>query len=204
MEEKSTQPTIRWLTTHRLEALSDGIFAIAMTLLVLNLNIPPMSESMAAAELPGKLLELWPHFFALAMSFFLLSVFWIIHHRQFHVIKRVDETLLWLNAATMLFIILIPFSTSLHGEYESTRIAALFFEGNLFFAGIASFLTYRYATYRHKLVDEDLTSRQIRIALTRNAAMPVASLVAMGVSFITPQYSTLTYAFIPIFLLFLR
>lgn len=204
MVKNVTSPTIRWLTTRRLEALSDGIFAIAMTLLVLNLDIPPMSDAEAVTKLPGQLLELWPHFFALTLSFFLLSIFWIMHHRQFRAIKRVDETLLWLNAATMLFIIMIPFSTSLHGEYEATQTAALFFEGNLFLAGIASFATYWYATFNHRLIDQSLDPQQIKKGLIRTAAIPVASLLAIGISFITPQYSTLTYAFIPVALAFVR
>lgn len=196
MTERSTP----WLTTKRVESLTDGVFAIAMTLLVLNLRVPVISEDIAKQTLPGALLSLRPHFFAYGLSFFLLAVFWIIHHRQFHTIKRADQGLLWINIVALIFIVLLPFSTSLIGEYENVQLAAIFFEGNLLAAGLAFYFNYWYATANHRLVDPDLDERAIVIGRRRNLVIPVVSLVAIGLSFVSPQYSTLAYALIPFIL----
>ncbi len=200
MNEEKASASIRWLTTKRLESLSDGIFAIAMTILVLNLRVPLMTDTEAVTKLPGILRGLWPNFFAYTLSFLLLAAFWIMHHKQFHAIKKVDEPLLWLNIISMLFVVMIPFSTYLYGEYETSRTAALFFEGNLGLAGAAFFLTYWYATKDHRLVDDDLDARRVSLTRKRTALMPVVSVLAIGISFISPQYSTLAYLLIPVIL----
>ncbi|MHB1391144.1 MAG: TMEM175 family protein [Thermoleophilia bacterium] len=80
-----------WLKINRIEALADGIFAIAMTLLVLGLEVPQIPHEAAASELFGLLSADWPRFEDYALSFLLLAMFWITHHRQFHLIRRVNN-----------------------------------------------------------------------------------------------------------------
>lgn len=188
------------LTTHRLEALADGIFAIAMTLLVLNLNVPELGAAAADARLSRDLLAMWPHFSTYALSFFLLAVFWHIHHRQFHLIKQVNEPLLWLNVAALMLVALIPFSTSLQSEYGNLRTGAIFFEANMLAAGLAFAAQFRYASRNHRLVDPKLDPQVIAGALRRGLVLPVVSAVAMGISLVSPANSGLVYLAIPFIL----
>lgn len=204
MPDPTPERATPWLTTKRIETLTDGVFAIAMTLLVLNLHVPVVKEVLAPQALPQALLNLSPHFFAYTLSFVLLAVFWIVHHRQFHQIKRADERLLWINVVILMFVALIPFSTSLMGEYENAQIAAVFFEVNMMFAGLALYVNWWYATAGHRLVDEDLDARRIARAGMRNLLVPGVSVIAIGVSFVTPSYSTMAYLLIPFILRFLR
>ena len=115
------------LTTKRIEGLTDGVFAIAMTLLVLTLEIPePLAEN--TTGMLAKLLISQRHkLFNYVLSFILLALFWIIHHRQFHLVKRTDHQHLWLNVFILMFVALIPFSTSLLGDYPRLQLTNIIF-----------------------------------------------------------------------------
>jgi uncharacterized membrane protein len=97
---------------NRLEILTDGVFAIVMTLLVLEITLPEIAQPTLQAELPQKLLELWPKLFKYALSFLVLGILWGFHHLVFHSIKHSNMALVWLNILFLMFVTLIPFSTS--------------------------------------------------------------------------------------------
>src|SRR4030065_989192 len=123
MPEKSSGKPRFVLTTRRIEALADGIFAISMTLLVLTLTLPDMMDT--KLNLSQLLAEQWPKFFNYALSFFLLAIFWIVHHQQFHYIRRTDRTHIWINIGILMFVALVPFTTDVAGDYSGRTIAAL-------------------------------------------------------------------------------
>jgi uncharacterized membrane protein len=185
------------LSAKRIQALTDGVFAIAMTLLVLNLKVPPVTEESAAQVLPKLVLRLWPDFFNYALSFILLATFWIVHHRQFHFIKAINQKLLWINILGLMFIALIPFSTSLIAEHGDVQIAALVFECNLLAIGLIFYVHWSYATGKHHLINPDLSAQRILLNKKRNLVMPVVSLIAIGLSFLTPDWSEVPYLAIP-------
>jgi len=187
------------MTTHRIEALTDGIYAIAMTLLVLNLALPEVGTDQAV-PLQDALFGQAHKFFNYALSFILLAIFWIVHHDQFHFIKRTDRIHLWINIFCLMFVVLVPFSTSLTGDYQNETIAKLFFDSNLFILGIFNSLNWAYATKGYRLVDRSLDPRRIAIGKRRGAVTPIVALMAMGVSVITPQWSSCAYLLIPVLL----
>ncbi len=185
------------MNKNRLETLVDGIFAISMTLLVLNLRLPQVgAETTLARELLGMI----PHFQSYVLSFYLLAVFWVIHHRQLRHVAKVDEPFLWLNVLAMVFVALIPFSTSLEGEYGNLQAAAIFFEANLLLAGLAFAAQFAYAAHGHRLLQPDTDQSVIDRALRRSMVMPVVSAVAIALTFVTPSYGTLAYLSIPVIL----
>jgi len=104
--------------TSRLEAFSDGVFAIAITLLILEIKVPPPG---AAGELGPALARLWPSYLALVTSFANVGVMWINHHRLFGLIERTDEGLLGLNLLLLLGVTLVPFPTALLAEHLRGR-----------------------------------------------------------------------------------
>lgn len=197
INRSSSKRTVPVLSTKRIEALTDGVFAIAMTLLVLNLEIPAIPEGAAAQVLPKLVLGLWPKFFNYALSFILLAIFWIVHHRQFHFIKAIDQRLLWINILGLMFIALIPFSTSLTAEHGEVQIAALFFECNLLAIGSIFYMHWSYATGKRHLIDPDLSAQTILLNKKRNLIVPAVSLVCIGLSFLTPDWSEVPYFAIP-------
>ena len=197
MTTSSSKEVTLGLTTKRIETLTDGVFAIAMTLLVLNLEVPPITEGTAPEILTKLILGLWPKFFNYALSFVLLAVFWIFHHRQFYFIKAIDQRLLWINVLGLMLIAVVPFSTSLIAEHGDVQIAALFFECNLLGIGLIFYMQWSYATGKHHLVDRNLSAQTVLLYKKRNLIIPVVSLVAIGLSFLTPTWSEVPYFAIP-------
>ncbi len=186
-----------WLTTRRITSLADAIFAFAMTLLVLNLEIPSPSQGQTASAIFNLLVSLWPRFFDYALSFILLAAFWIIHHRQFHFIKRADSVLLWINIFILMFVVFIPFSTSLVTTHGSLWSAEALFELNLLIVGLLFFLNWFYAAKNKRLVDHSIRTQMIDIYERKSLVIPVISLFAIGIAFIAPAWSTVPYLFLP-------
>jgi len=190
------------LTTKRIEALTDGIFAIAMTLLVLNIELPPLNQGMTVMGLHQLLFSQWYIFYNYALSFILLAVFWVIHHVQFHSIQRTDRVHLWINIVILLFIALVPFSTSLVGDFRGDSIAELFFNANLFIITLLFLLNWIYSTQNHRLVDKEMPEQHIKLGIKKSLVFPLAALFAMVLSFAAPGASGRVYLLIP-FILFL-
>lgn len=182
------------MRTSRIEALTDGIYAIAMTLLVLNLAILQAGN----ADLVDLLRGQTGIFLNYVMSFVILALFWMGHHRQFHFIKRTDGTLLWINIFNLMFVALVPFSTSLIGDYPSEQLASFFFASNIFILGMLSLSNWVYATKGHRLVDHSLTPQRIALLKKRGAVAPLGSAIVMGLSFVDPQMCFYAFLLIPI------
>lgn len=133
----------------RIEALTDGIFAVAMTLLVLDLRL---SDTLALAAiddagLRNALLALLPKLESYVISFLVLCIFWLGHHRLMHLVRGVDHLFLWRNLLFILFITFVPFSTSLMGQYRSLDDAPLVYGVNLGLVLAAQFLMWRHALF---------------------------------------------------------
>jgi len=137
--------TERGLSKTRIEALSDGVFAIAMTLLILEVKVPSIEPRREAIELPRRLWEVAPRYTAFAMSFLIIGVHWVGHHAQLHYIRRTDRAYLWTNLFYLLMISSLPFSTGLLGQYPRQPAAIVVYCVNLIVAGLLLFGQLRYA-----------------------------------------------------------
>jgi uncharacterized membrane protein len=192
------------ISKSRMETLTDGVFAIVMTLLVLEITVPQLSHSEVAevaSELPNQLLELWPVVLSYAMSFILLGFFWIYHHDQFHYIKRVNRILVWTTIFYLMIIAFIPFSTSLLGEYGDQQISVVIYGINIAMAAFVAYVQWWYAARNHRLVDSDLDPVFIKIMSRRGLVGPIIYLIAIGISFISIQISLIFYIAIPLYYL---
>ena len=132
----------------RLAALSDGIFAVAMTLLVLELHVPVVDAGEALGtdqSLFLALIGLWPHFITYFMSFLTLGIYWIAQQTQFGYFSRSDRNLTWIHLGFLLIVSVTPFSTGLLAEYTTSRIALLVYWLNIFMLGVMLFWSVRYA-----------------------------------------------------------
>ena len=187
----------------RLEALADGVFAIVMTLLVLELTIPIISEHHTNAEITRELLDLWPKFLSYFLSFLILGVYWIIHHYIFENIKLYDSTLAWLNILFLLFVSLIPFTTSLMGEYFLERTPTLLYGIQLLSMFLLGFSLFTYSTSNLRLVNDDYPAALRRG--TKYMAYIYFSVLTIAIvfSFIQPLVSVSIYGLIVVvFILF--
>lgn len=146
--QNATPDSSATLSVTRTVAYTDAVFAIAATILVLDLTGGALGEASSDAELWGKIGALWPNFLAFFISFTLLSMLWIAHVRQFRDIAHVDSTMLWLNNARLLFIVLIPFTTSLTSNFDDLAAGRLLFPLNFFLALLFGALSWSWAASR--------------------------------------------------------
>jgi uncharacterized membrane protein len=180
---------------NRIEALADGVFAIVMTLLVLELSIPVIAGSPANTELLSKLLELGPKLLIYMLSFIILGMMWAHHRFTFHCIVRSDGQLAWINIILLMFVALIPFTASLVGEYSDTQIAVLVYGTNALLILIVSLIMWLYITGKHELTDSPIDT-EIATRRTFFYAMGcLAFIIGIGISFINPVISLYLYGF---------
>jgi uncharacterized membrane protein len=109
--------------TGRLEAFSDGVFAIAITLLALELKVPHLESSPTSGQLAAQLLSQWPSYFAFLTSFFTVLVMWVHHHVIFRLVRRTDVRLLFANGLLLMLVTVVPFPTAVVAEYLMTPAA---------------------------------------------------------------------------------
>jgi uncharacterized membrane protein len=189
------------ISKSRIETLTDGVFAIVMTLLVLEVAVPQVSHSEAATELPKELLELWPVVLSYGMSFIILGFFWIYHHDQFHYIKRVNRIFVWITILYLMFIAFIPFSTALLGEYRDQQISVIIYGTNIAIAAFWAYIQWWYAAKDHHLIDSDLDPTFVTIMSRRSLIGPIIYLIAVALSFVDLKVSLLLYIAIPAYYL---
>lgn len=187
------------LSKARVEALTDGIFATVMTVLVLTLRTPVSGLSDSA--LTSQIIGLLPNIVAYAFSFVVLGLFWVGHHNQFHYIKQTDRVFLWINIVFLLTIGFIPFSSSLIGLYPFSPTAVRVYGANLAATGIMLNSIWWYATGKHRLVDKDLDPHIISLTQRRTLVGPIVCFVGFGFSYLDPRISLVLYLLlIPFFM----
>jgi uncharacterized membrane protein len=173
------------VSTARLEAFSDGVFAIAITILVISLSVPEIPKPLVATELPRKLLELWPgKLVSYVLSFVIVGMFWVAHHAAFRHIRRADRGLLWLNIFFLLWVSFLPFPTALLGQYFDQRLAVGIYALTLLVTGLALQGLWWYATSGGRLVDPDLAPALVRELSRKNLVAPGLALAALALAFV--------------------
>jgi uncharacterized membrane protein len=170
------------LGKNRIEALADGIFAIAMTLLVLDFRLPALPDNATNTVVGSALLHLWPKLVSYMIAFLSLGVFWVGHHNMYHGVRRADRTLLWLNIFFFMLVSFVPFSTSLLSAYPRTIVGLLVFGVNLSLIGWVLFFQWLYVCSRQGMIADFHTMRARRLIRDRFLAYPVISCVTSIVS----------------------
>ena len=182
---------------NRIEALSDDIFAIAMTILVLNISIPEKETVMRIGLHQALLLQI-NEFIIYFLSFFLLGIFWMIQRKQMSNLIQTDYKHMWMTIFMLMYICLVPFSASLQSTYATDWLAALIFSSNMLIIGILFLLNWHYATKDHRLVSADISRNDILLGKANTWSFIFVSLVAMVAAFIIPAYSGLFFLLIPV------
>jgi uncharacterized membrane protein len=174
--------------TDRLEAFSDGVFAVAITLLVLSFQPPTAPDKLIDSALLGFLYNQWPMLFAFVTSFATIGIMWINHHRLFKHIKRTDTGLLLLNLLLLLFIVFIPYPTALLAQqyalHPDQHLAAVVYSGTYVIMAICFNLLWRYASYHNRLLGKDVDQRAVMAISRQYLFGPVFYLITFGVAWI--------------------
>ena len=182
--------------TARTEAFSDGVFAIVITLLILEIKVPPihsMQPGEIAHELPHKLWELHPVFITYILSFFIVGTFWVAHHNIFKLILRTDRMFMWINLVLLMCVAFIPFPTALVGEYLDQPIAVAIYGATLIACSLSLLWMWTYATSGHRLVSDDLAPSLISHVRGQMLLAPPVYLTAIGLAYVNIPISILTF-----------
>ena len=170
------------LSKHRIEALADGIFAVAMTLLVLDIKMPESVTYGSEIDVWRRVVGLEHAMASYAISFFMLSVYWIEHHLHFHFIERTDRGLLWINLYLLLCICLVPFTTDLVGDNVLLRVPALLYGVNLLLIVSALFAQIGYLQ-RHLDLAAPEFEHAVRVLRQRAWLLTLLPLLSMAMTF---------------------
>ncbi|CCF84452.1 TMEM175 family protein [Nitrolancea hollandica] len=152
--------------TGRIEAFSDGVFAIAITLLVLDLKVPPPETFVSTARLEAVLLNQWPAYLAFLTSFIAILIMWVNHHALFKLVARSDTPFMFANGFVLLVTTIVPFPTSLVADYLTTPAAGLavaVYAGVFVVSGISYNLLWFWASYHHHLLKSTVSPAQVRV-----------------------------------------
>jgi TMEM175 potassium channel family protein len=174
--------------TSRIEAFSDGVFAIAMTLLILDIKIPP-----AGSDLYVELLRQWPSYLSFLVSFAFIGIMWINHHRLFTHIARSDDVLLVLNLLLLLGVVVVPFPTAvlaIHLGQPDQRAALVLYNAIYVFIAIVFNLLWRYASSgKRHLLAKDVDETSVERITGQYALGPVYYLICLGLSWVSAAAS---------------
>jgi uncharacterized membrane protein len=185
-----TQPDLA--DTSRVEAFSDGVFAIAITLLVIELHPPELEPG---EHLWPALVDTWPQFAAYLTSFAVIGIMWVNHHSMFRRIQWADRGLMFLNLLLLLWTALLPFPTNLFAEHlrddsNNAHVAAAIYSTNLTLAAIAFSLIWWYALRKH-LVEHDLSPTEQRKSVLRFSIGTLVYALTIGLSFVSAPVTLL-------------
>jgi uncharacterized membrane protein len=179
----------------RVLALTDGVIAIIITLLVLEVHVPELTQGQSLA---AALEELRPTLTSFVISFIVAGMYWVAHRDIFALIRRTDRGLVWLNLLFLLPLSLLPFGASLLGRYEQEPVALRIYGLVLVAIAIMRVLIWVYATRRSDLLWVPMTDHARNAGLALNALPGLAYLIALLVAFVAPGVSLLIYGGIPL------
>lgn len=172
----------RTFQLERIMLFSDAVFAIAITLLVIEMKLPDMDEINNRA-LSIALLHTLPHFISFLLSFFIIGIYWVSHHRMFYYVINYDKKLLWLNIFFLFFIALMPFSSSVYGMYSGFNSAFLLYVFNISMVALFNFMMYGYISRPEKKLSQGLENRRlVRYFQARSLVVPLSFGIGVVIS----------------------
>ena len=183
--------------TQRIEAISDGVFAIAMTLLILDIKVPVSDAIKSDADLIKALFVLTPKLLSYLLSFITLGIFWAAQSTQFHYINKSDRNLNWIDLFFLLFVSLIPFTTAFLSEYITYKFAIFLYWLNIIMLGLILILHWSYAN-KNNFISLNENENLIVTKAIKRRVVESSLLYSLGalLSFINPYLSILVLIFI--------
>jgi uncharacterized membrane protein len=165
----------------RITFFSDGVMAIAVTLLIIEMIIPAVNPE----EVVPELLNLLPKFLSHVISFFIIASYWVTHHRIFTYISKYDSKLLWFNLLFLFFVSFLPFPSALLGQYSSIPLVIIIYSINIAFIGFSIVLLWLYASNNLRLIAKDTTPKIIKNLIINNLIGPIGFLVSIPFTFLS-------------------
>jgi uncharacterized membrane protein len=194
LQEQHSEQTDE-LGLERIVFFSDAVFAIAITLLALEIRLPESETVLTDSQLLQQLGGMWQRYLGYFLSFMVIGVFWMAHHRKFRLIKRYDNRLMLLNIVLLMVIAFIPFPTSLISEYPGS-VPTSVYAGTMIVGELLFLFIWWYASYNNRLIDPHLDARQRRRQFVGPIATGVVFLASIGVAFLDPTLAKFSWILI--------
>lgn len=198
---KPAAPQDRLYSAERLTAFSDGIFAFAITLLVITIPYPHFAATITMQQFVEQLSGLKQYFLSYLISFYIVGVFWFAHQSVFHYIKRFNRRIFMMNLAFLLFIAFLPFPTALLGRYGSQQVVAAFYAAILSVMNLILYALWVYASSHDELLIASADKRDIDYERNQRLAACILFITSIGLAGIRPFYAELAWlaaAFLPL------
>ena len=183
------------LGLERLIFFSDAVFAIAITLLALEIRLPETEGLLNNAELVSQLSGMWHEYLAYIISFLVIGTFWMAHHRKYRYIKRYDDRLLFLNLLMLMVIAFIPFPSSIISKYPD-RSATIFYALTMVMAGVLLAGNWWYASHNNRLVDPDMDAKQRKRQFISPLLTSAIFLLSIGIAFLDETLARVSWLLI--------
>ena len=187
--QMSNKPTDDTITTARLTSFSDGVFAIAVTLLVFNLKVPQIPAADVHRLLQEKIIAMLPNFTTFVLSFLIIAIYWTFHHRMLNLIIRMDTPFLWMNIWYLLMISFMPFPSMLIGLYPREKFSFIFYLCSVTGVGVLSLLMLGYASYKYRLINKEHSLVIIKYLFYRQFTNIFIFLLAIPIAFFQVRWA---------------
>jgi uncharacterized membrane protein len=184
--------------TSRIEAFSDGVIAIIVTLLIFEVRLPEVPPHASSAEFWAALVSIAPKFGSFALSFAAVAIYWVNHHHFFSGITHTDWKLLWLNNLLLFFLSIVPFTTAVLGDHLDQPIAIALYALDLGLAAAAFTLMGRYVLFVGRLVDDSIPDDARRTEFRRSLIGTGFYLGCVPIAFVAPVVALVQFVAIPI------
>lgn len=187
--------------TDRLEMFSDGVFAIVITLLILEIRVPELANTVTSSEFVYQLVQLWPKFYAFVLSFVVIYIIWMNHHHMFNMIVKSNRVLMLLNGLILFFLVLLPFPTALIGEYPLQPASSIIYGAVMASMTFSGAILYRYIT-KNKMIDESIPPERMEKTFKRALVGPIIYITGAICALIFIPASYIIYTLITLYYLF--
>ena len=196
---QESPPTTQWFFKHfeRILSFSDAVFAISITLMVLSLSVPVLTGSSSGPNLSAGLVAEWQSFLGYFISFFVIAMWWIVHHRYFQYLNGFDVRVLWLNLLFLLCITLIPFLTNLIVIYHESVLAVSLYASVQAVAGCFMYIIWKYSTDHHRFVEPSINPVFVRFLSFRAFIVIILFLASIPIAILSPTAAQVSWAVVP-------
>ena len=184
--------------TTRVEAFSDGVVAIIVTLLIFEVRLPDVPANASNAEMLAAFESIWPKFASFAVSFFTVAIYWVNHHNFFAGVTHTDWKLLWANNLLLFFLAVVPFTTAVLGDHLGQPIAVAAYALNLGLAGAAFTLMGWYVLLGARLIDPRISDAARRFEVKRSVIGTSLYLLAVPLGLLVPVAAEALFVAVPI------
>jgi uncharacterized membrane protein len=185
----------------RILAFSDGVFAIAILVLLIDIKLP---AGTSITDLGAVLWSLWPNYLAFFISFVVIGLYWSAHVRLFREIVRYDWGLVWLNLLYLLFIVIIPFSTSVLSTHLA-KLSVIIYAATVACAGYSNTIVRIYSTKNHRLISSRFGNIYVKNMILLSLIAPTGFMISVGLAFLSPLVAQYFWiAILVIHIIFLR